>query len=175
MYDNLNTSDSNNESSSENSESKQDCLKNSCKNACLEIGNGTSKVRNSENIEGERNANGNQAVLLENRLKGRFVIKNVVNLSKRNLNDAEISLLSKRLNFVSACNNIYKAEVKMELEAFGRMLCLKWHFRNENKDIHRDMFKPKSKVNPRNKDADIELYLSSLREKLMKVEVSNSD
>ena len=91
MYDHLNTSDSNNESSSENSESKPDCSKNSCKNACLEIRNGTSKVKNSEKIEGERNANGNQAVLLENRLKGRFVIKNVVNLSKRNLNNAEIS------------------------------------------------------------------------------------
>ena len=33
------------------------------------------------------------------------------------------------------------------------------------------MFKPKSKFNPRNKDAAIELYLSSLKEKLMKVEV----
>ena len=51
------------------------------------------------------------------------------------------------------------------------MLRSKWHFRNENKDIHRDMFKPKSKFNPRNKDAAIELYLSSLEEKLMKVEV----
>ena len=60
----------------------------------------------------------------------------------------------------------------MELEAFGRMLRLKWHFRNENKDIHRDMFKPKSKFNPRNTDAAIELYLSSLEEKLMKVEVA---
>ena len=99
----------------------------------------------------------------------------VVNWSKRNLNDVKISLLSKRLNFVSACNNIYKAKVKMELEAFGRMLCSKWHFRIGNKDIHRDMFKPKSKVNTRNKDADIELYLSSLKKKLMKVEVSNSD
>ena len=59
----------------------------------------------------------------------------------------------------------------MELEAFGRMLRLKWHFRNKNKDIHRDMFRPKSKFNPRNKDAAIELYLSRLREKLMKVEV----
>ena len=59
----------------------------------------------------------------------------------------------------------------MELEAFGRTLLLKWHFRHENKDIHRDMFKPKSKFNPRNKDAAIELYLSSLEEKLMKVEV----
>ena len=79
MYDNLNTIDENNESSSENSEFKHDCLKNSCKNA-----------------------NGNQAVLFY-----RFIIKNFVNLSKWNLNDAEICLLSKRLNFVSACNNIY--------------------------------------------------------------------
>ena len=127
---------------------------------CLGIGNGTSKVRNSENIEEERNANGNQGLLLENRLKGNFVSKNVVILSKRNLNDAEISLLSKGL--VPTYNNIDKAKLKMELEAFGRMLRLKWHFRNENKDIHRDMFKPKSKFNLRNKDAAIELYLSSL-------------
>ena len=33
------------------------------------------------------------------------------------------------------------------------------------------IFKPKSKFNPRNKDAAIELYLSSLEEKLMKVDV----
>ena len=51
------------------------------------------------------------------------------------------------------------------------MLRLKWHFHNENKDIHRDMFKPKSKFNPCNKAAAIELYLSSLEEKLMKVEL----
>ena len=81
--------------------------------------------RRSENIEGEINVNGNQAVLLENRLKGRFFTKNIVNLSKWNLNDVEISLLLKRLNFVSTCNNRYKAKVKIELEAFGRMLCLK--------------------------------------------------
>ena len=73
---------------------------------------------NSKNIEGEINANGNQAIILENRLKGKFVSKNVVNLSKRNFNDAEISLLSKEHNFV-------KIKIKMELEAFGRMLRLK--------------------------------------------------
>ena len=33
------------------------------------------------------------------------------------------------------------------------------------------MFKHKSKFNPRNKDAAIELYLSSLEEKLIKVKV----
>ena len=92
-------------------------------------------------------------------------------MSKQNLNDAEISLLSKELNFVLTCNNIDKAKLKMELEAFGRMVRLKWYFRNGNKDIHRDMFKPKSKFDPRNKDAAIELYLSSLVEKLMKVEI----
>ena len=114
----------------------QDCSRNSCKNACVEIGNGASKLTNSKNTEGERNANGNQAILLENRLKGNFVNKNVVNLSKWNLYDAEISLLSKGLNFVPTCNNKDKAKLKMELEAFGGMLRLKWHFRNENKDIH---------------------------------------
>ena len=59
----------------------------------------------------------------------------------------------------------------MELKVFGRMQCLKWHFRNENKDIHRDMFKPKSKVNPRNKGGAIEIYLSSLKEKLEVFEI----
>ena len=57
------------------------------------------------------------------------------------------------------------------MEAFGRMLRFKWYFCNENKDIHRDMFKTKSKFNPRNTVAAVELYLSSLEEKLMKVEV----
>ena len=108
----LNTSDSKKESSSKDPESKQGCSKNICKNACLEIGNGTSKVRNSENIDGGRNANGNQTVLLQNRLKGNFVSKTVVNLSKRNLNDAEISLLSKGLNFVPTWNDKDKLNLK---------------------------------------------------------------
>ena len=61
----------------------------------MEIENGTSKVRKSGNFEGERNGNGNQAVLLENRLQSKFVTKNVVNLSKPNLSDAEISYCQK--------------------------------------------------------------------------------
>ena len=55
---------------------------------------------------------------------------------------------------------IYKIKLEMKLEACGRMLCLKWHFCNEHKNIHRDMSKSKSKVNPRNKDEAIELYLT---------------
>ena len=46
---------------------------NSYKHACFLIGNETSKVRNFENIEEERNASGNQAVIQENRLKSNFI------------------------------------------------------------------------------------------------------
>ena len=59
----------------------------------------------------------------------------------------------------------------MELEAYGRMLRLKWHFRNDEKEFERNKFKPKSTFNPRNKDAAIEIYLSSLEEKLMNIEI----
>ena len=59
----------------------------------------------------------------------------------------------------------------MELEAYSRMLRLKWHFRNDEKEFDRKRFKPKSTFNPRNKDAAIEIYLSSLEEKLMNIEI----
>ena len=59
----------------------------------------------------------------------------------------------------------------MELEAYGRMLLLKWHFRDDEKEFDRKRFKPKSTFNPRNKDVAIEIYLSGLEEKLMNIEI----
>ena len=109
--------------------------------------------------------------MLNNRLQGNFVSKNVVNLSRRNLTGSEISLLSKGLNFVPTSNTIDKAKLKMELEALGRILRLKWHFRNEENVFDLDQFKPKSTRNLGNKDAAIEVYLSGLKEKLMKTEI----
>ena len=47
---------------------------------------------------------------------------------------------------------------------------LKWHFRNEENVFDVDQFKPKSTFNPHNKDAAIEVYMSSLEEKLTKIE-----
>ena len=82
---------------------------------------------------------------LNGRINGKFVSKNVVNLSKRKLTKAEISLLSKGFS--------------------------KWHFPNDEKEFDRNKFKPKSTFNPRNKDAAIEIYLSSLEEKLMNIEI----
>ena len=98
-----------------------------------------------------------------------------MNLSRRNLTGSEISLLSKGLNFVPTSNTVDKAKLKMELEALGRILRLKWHFRNEENVFDLDQFKPKSTFNPRNKDAAIEVYMTSLEEKLMKIEIPSKE
>ena len=74
--------------------------------------------------------------------------KSVVNLCKWKLSNSKISLLSKRLKFVPASSNINKARLKMELEAYGIMLRLKWHFPNDEKELDRNTFKPNSTFNP---------------------------
>ena len=91
-------------------------------------------------------------------------------MSKRELTKAEVSLLSKALKFVPTSNHINKGKHQLELGAHGRMLRLQWYFRNDEKEFDGNKFKPKSTFNPRNKDAAIEIYLSSLEEKLMKFE-----
>ena len=68
-------------------------------------------------------------------------------------------------------NKVDVARLKLELEQFGRIVRLKWHFRDGKRDIPIDPFKTKSTFNPRSKDAAIEIYLSSLEEKLLKIEV----
>ena len=75
-----------------------------------------------------------------NRLQGNFVSKNVVNLSRRNLTDSEISLLSNGLNFIPTSNTVDKAKLKTEVEAVGRILRLKWHLRNEENEFDLDQF-----------------------------------
>ena len=59
-----------------------------------------------------------------NGLEGKFVSKNVINLSRRNLSTAEISLLSRGLKFVYTANKIDQAKLKRELEEYGRNLRL---------------------------------------------------
>ena len=79
--------------------------------------------------------------------------------------------MPKGLNFIPTCNKVDVAKLKLELEQFGRMLRLKWHFRNDKIDLPINPFKTKSTFNPRNKDAAIEIYLSSLKENLLEIEV----
>ena len=80
-----------------------------------------------------------------------------MNLSRRNLTGSEISLLSKGLNFVRTSNKIDKAKLETELDALGRILRIKWHFRKKENEFDLDKFKPKSTFNPRNKDAATEV------------------
>ena len=106
------------------------------------------------------------------RLEGKFVSKNEINLSRRNLSASEeISLLSKSLKFLPTANKIDRAKLKTELEEYGRKLRLMWHFRNGERSFAADRFRPKSSFNPRNKDAIIETYLSCLEERLLDIEI----
>ena len=66
----------------------------------------------------------NAATLLDGRYQGKFVSPNVVNLSSHILNKAEVSLLSKGLQFVPTPKNINLSKIKEELEIFGRKLRL---------------------------------------------------
>ena len=68
--------------------------------------------------------------LSEERLTGNFVSENVFNLSRRVLSESEIRLLSKGLKFVPTPVSINRAQLKLDLEEFGRRLKLKYHFRN---------------------------------------------
>ena len=139
--------------------------------------NAENEIRNSaENsssskVDNVLNESENVAMFRGNRLEGKFVSKNVINLSRRNLSSAEISLLSKGLKFVPTANKTDQAKLKRELEEYGRKLRLMWHFRNDERPFSQERFKPKSTFNPRNKDAVIETYLSCLEERLLDIEI----
>ena len=124
-----------------------------------------------DHSESHLNEEGNDIFTLNGRIKSKFGSKNVVNLSKQQLTKAEISILSKGLEFVPGNNHINKATLLRELEAYLRMLRLKWHFRNDEKEFDRNKFQPKSTFNPRNKVVAIEINLSSFEEKLMNIEI----
>ena len=89
-------------------------------------------VQDLYNCEKEGNVlkGSNLASQIGIRLEGKFVSKNVINLSRRNLFISEISLLYKGLKFGPTANKIDRAKLKTELEEYGRKLRLLLHFRN---------------------------------------------
>ena len=64
------------------------------------------------------------------RLEGKFVSSNVINLSRRNLSQAEICLLSKGLKFVPTANKIDRAKLKTDLKEYGRYFDVNVRLRN---------------------------------------------
>ena len=122
----------------------------------------------------ENGNNNNIATFKGDSLEGKFVSDNVINLSRRNLSEAEISLLPpKVLKFVPTANKIDRAKLKTELEDYGRKLRLMWDFRNVEKPFQYDKLRPMSPFNPRNKDTIIETYLSCLEERFMDIDISS--
>ena len=132
--------------------------------------NSTEDLYNCEK-EGNVFKGNNIASQIGVRLEGKFVSKNVINRSRRNLSASELSLLSKDLKFVPTANKIKRAKLKTELEEYGRKLRLMWHCRNDERSFVPDRFRTKSSFNPRNKDVIIETYLSCLEERLLDIEI----
>ena len=83
-----------------------------------------SSVENTPDIEEkyDKGNSNNIATFKGERLEGKFVSINVINLSRRNLSEAEIFLLSKGLKFVPTASKIDIAKLKTELEEYGRKL-----------------------------------------------------
>ena len=114
----------------------------------------------------------NRAELIDNKLDGKFVSKNVISSSQRQLTKSEVLLLSKGLKFVPTPNKIDKAKLKQELEVFGRKLRLMQHFWNDERTFdYNKKFGPKSIFNPENKYVIIAIHLSSLEEKLVDIDI----
>ena len=117
-----------------------------------------------------------EAVIAEDgRLNGRFVSGNVVNLSRRQLSEAEIQLLSKGLKFSPTPTDIDRAKLKSDMEAYKRRMRLIWHFRNQqDKDGYDNCntnykFRPKSTWQPPRNDPVLENYLSLLEKEVLSV------
>ena len=103
---------------------------------------------------------------------GKFVSPNVMKLSLSHLSKDKISLLSKVVKFIPTSKHINEALIKEELETYGKMFKLMWHYRDEQREITINSFKKKSKFIRRQKDAAIEIYLGRL-EKTRKLSYSN--
>ena len=85
-----------------------------------------------------------------------------MNLSRRELSEEDVSLLSKGLKFSPTPTDIDKAKLKEDLEAYKRRMRLKWHFRNNEEEFVPDEnanFRPKSTWQPPKDDPVLENYL----------------
>ena len=111
-------------------------------------------------------------VTADGRLKGRFVSGSVVNLSRRELSEEDVSLLSKGLKFSPTPTDIDRAKLKEDLEAYKRRMRLRWHFRNNEDNFtsdDQDKFRARSTWQPPKDDPVLENYLSLLEKEVMSV------
>ena len=92
----------------------------------------TSSAGNTPDIEKKHdNVNMNNIAKYKGeRLESKFVSSNVINLSRRNFSDAEISVLPKSLKFVPRANKTDRAKLKTDLKEYGRYFDVNVRLRN---------------------------------------------
>ena len=99
-----------------------------------------------------------------------FVSDNVVNLSNRNLTEAEISWLSKGLKFCVTPRELDWCAIQKDLREFGPKLKCRVYFLNKVEDYEEqkslDRFKEKLAWVPKEVEPEIDLYLSVLEERV---------
>ena len=83
-------------------------------NAENEIRNSAEKSSSSK-VNKALNESENVAMFRGNRLEGKFISKNIINLSRRNLCSGKISLFTKGLKFFPTANKIDQAKLKRKL------------------------------------------------------------
>ena len=64
------------------------------------------------------------------RIGGYFCSDTVFNLSSKVLEDTEINILEKGLDFAPSQNKINQRELRKDFEEFCRRMRIKWHFHN---------------------------------------------
>ena len=105
-------------------------------------------------------------------MEGKFV-SNLINFSRRHLCKSEIYYSFKGLKLLPAANKIDRTMLKSELEEYGRELRLMWIFRENERPLPYERFRPKSTFNPRNKDTVIKTYPICLEERLLGIDISS--
>ena len=88
-------------------------------NSAWDFVSGELSEDNSNDSEVAQEIDDNKTKLKDNRLEGKFVSKNVINLSQRQLTKSEISLLSKGPKFVPTPNRIDKAKLNKSWRFLG--------------------------------------------------------
>ena len=106
-----------------------------------------------------------------NQIKGKFVSDNVFNLSRRNITDDDLSLLSQSLSFVPTPKKKDRWQIKNDLRKYGRSVIFKMHFLVEPTPSFFEVpaFKITSKWTPIKKDTQLELYLSEIEDEILKI------
>ena len=120
----------------------------------------SSLLESIENMKDSLDSSNKVSVTSERKLSGYFCSETVLNLSRKDLTEAEIQILEKGLAFVLIHRKINEPELRSDFEEFCRRVWFKRHFRNEPSPDFSNIpdVKSKSKWNPSKGHPAIEIF-----------------